>query len=151
MHKEEFLTQLREALHGNVSQKLLNENLTYYENYILQEVRKGKTEGEVLSELGNPRILAQTIIDTQNLKSTRETHNEFRGEGRPEHEEDMTRHSAWSTEKRAKWFLIATIAAIILVVIGILSMIAGIISFLAPILVPLLIIMIIVRVVGRQR
>ena len=59
MSREEFLTELRKALQGRVSQQTVNDNLRYYEEYILTESHKGKTEAEVIAELGNPRLLAK--------------------------------------------------------------------------------------------
>ncbi len=64
MTRAEFLEELRLALQGNVNQVQVNENLRYYENYIIEESRKGKTEEAVIAELGNPRLIARTIIDT---------------------------------------------------------------------------------------
>ena len=66
MSREEFLTELRKALQGRVSQQTVNDNLRYYEEYILTESHKGKTEAEVIAELGNPRLLAKSIIDAEN-------------------------------------------------------------------------------------
>ena len=60
MSREEFLTELRKALQGRVSQQTVNDNLRYYEEYILTESHKGKTEAEVIAELGNPRLLAKS-------------------------------------------------------------------------------------------
>lgn len=64
MTREEFLTELRLALQGNIPQAKVNENLRYYENYIIEESRKGRTEEQVICDLGNPRLIAKTIIDT---------------------------------------------------------------------------------------
>ena len=38
--------------------------LEYYSSYIDDEVRKGKTEEEVLEALGDPRLIAKTIVQT---------------------------------------------------------------------------------------
>ena len=38
MSREEFLTELRKALQGRVSQQTVNDNLRYYEEYILTAV-----------------------------------------------------------------------------------------------------------------
>lgn len=74
MTRAEFLEELRLALQGNVSQVQVNENLRYYENYIIEESRKGKTEEQVIAELGNPRLIARTIIDTS--EQTSDTYEE---------------------------------------------------------------------------
>ena len=64
MTRAEFLEELRLALQGNITQAKVNENLRYYENYIIEESRKGKTEEQIIAQLGNPRLIARTIIDT---------------------------------------------------------------------------------------
>ncbi|RHV57957.1 DUF1700 domain-containing protein [Roseburia sp. OM04-10AA] len=82
MSREEFLTELRKALQGRVSQQAVNDNLRYYEEYILTESHKGKTEAEVIAELGNPRLLAKSIIDAENAtaeKTTAEHKREWMG------------------------------------------------------------------------
>lgn len=64
MRKTEFLQELKEALQGEVSPAVIQENLNYYDNYISQEIGKGRTEDEIMEELGGPRIIAKTIIDS---------------------------------------------------------------------------------------
>ena len=63
MNRTEFLEQLEEALQGEVSPAKLDENLRYYDTYIQTQVRLGRTEEEVLQQLGDPRLIARTIID----------------------------------------------------------------------------------------
>ena len=63
MEKEEFLRTLGGALSGEVPQHIIQENLRYYDNYISDEMRKGRTEADIIEELGGPRIIAKTIID----------------------------------------------------------------------------------------
>lgn len=43
MTREEFLQGLKEALDGNMDASAIQENLNYYNEYINEEVRKGKT------------------------------------------------------------------------------------------------------------
>lgn len=64
MTRTEFLEQLRQALQGNMNQTLVNEHLQYYEKYIIEESRKGRSEQEVVDFLGNPRLIARTLIET---------------------------------------------------------------------------------------
>ena len=66
MTKETFLSQLGSALSGNMDSGKVNENLRYYSEYISGEVQGGKTEEEVLQMLGDPWILARTLIDADN-------------------------------------------------------------------------------------
>lgn len=64
MSKEEFLLGLEQALSGNVQPSVIQENLRYYNDYISSQVQTGHTQAEVLEELGDPRLIARTIIDT---------------------------------------------------------------------------------------
>lgn len=64
MTRQEFLQELRIALQGEVNQAAINEHIRYYEGYIVEESRKGKSEEEVIAQLGNPRLIAKTLIDT---------------------------------------------------------------------------------------
>ena len=62
MTRIEFLQQLRQALENDLSGSVVQENVDYYNQYISDEVRKGKSEEEVLRMLGDPWILARTVI-----------------------------------------------------------------------------------------
>ena len=64
MNKQEFVDRLRMALNGRVSPGLVMDNVNYYQDYINTEIRKGRTEEEVLESLGDPRLIARTIIQT---------------------------------------------------------------------------------------
>ena len=63
MTKTEFLEALRRALNGNMAAASVEDNLKFYENYFYSEEAKGRSEAALLSELGDPRILARTLID----------------------------------------------------------------------------------------
>lgn len=65
MTKQEFLDRLRRSLHGKITPGQIVENLQFYEDYINTEIRKGASEQEVLTRLGDPRLLARTIVETQ--------------------------------------------------------------------------------------
>ena len=43
MTRAEFLEQLRSALQGNVQEHVVQENVAYYNQYISEELQKGKT------------------------------------------------------------------------------------------------------------
>ena len=44
--------------------RVVEENVRYYDGYISDEVRKGRSEEEVIEEIGDPRLIARTIEDT---------------------------------------------------------------------------------------
>ena len=61
MNKEEFLQGLRRALSSTGSESLIQENLSFYRSYIDGEMVKNRSEEEVLAELGDPRLIANSI------------------------------------------------------------------------------------------
>lgn len=67
MDKSRFLKELREVLSNEVSAQSVRENIDYYSQYIDEEIRKGRTEKEVMDELGDPWVIAKTIIDTSEM------------------------------------------------------------------------------------
>ncbi|MCR4590969.1 MAG: DUF1700 domain-containing protein [Lachnospiraceae bacterium] len=71
MTAEIFLNELREALNGSISPSSVNDNIRYYEEYIETEKRKGRSEEEIMEELGEPRLIARTIIDTADVNDKR--------------------------------------------------------------------------------
>ncbi len=64
MNKQEFINKLRAALNGRISPEQVNENVNYYEEYINTQIRMGNPEEQVLATLGDPRLIARTIIET---------------------------------------------------------------------------------------
>lgn len=54
---------LKRELEGRVPYSVIQENLRYYDSYIMEEAAKGQTEDEVIESLGGPRIIARTIVD----------------------------------------------------------------------------------------
>lgn len=69
MNCEEFLMQFREALDGKVSEQLIQDNVNYYRSYINGQVASGKNIADVLSMLGDPRLLAKTIEESSKFAS----------------------------------------------------------------------------------
>lgn len=62
MTRREFLDTLGRALRRELSEQEVLDNLRYYEDYIDREVRSGRSEAQVLAELGDPRLIARTIL-----------------------------------------------------------------------------------------
>ena len=63
MSRTEFLQGLKSELEGRVPYSVIQENLRYYDSYIMEEAARGQTEDEVIESLGGPRIIARTIVD----------------------------------------------------------------------------------------
>ena len=68
MTEKEFLDTLYEQLSDQIPDSKASAHTQYYQDYIRNEIRNGKNEQEVLQSLGDPRLIAKTLIDTvQNL------------------------------------------------------------------------------------
>lgn len=65
MEKQEFLDRLRLSINGKVAPEVLNETMEYYEEYINNQVRLGTDQSQVMESLGDPRLIARTIIETK--------------------------------------------------------------------------------------
>ncbi len=66
MSKTEFIAELRAALAGELPENEIENNINYYESYI-REQALSNSEEQVLELLGDPRLIAKTIIETYQL------------------------------------------------------------------------------------
>ena len=69
MDKNEFLDILRSQLSGQMPEGQINTHIQYYRNYIEEEQRKERSEDDILNELGDPRLIARTLLDTDSTAS----------------------------------------------------------------------------------
>ena len=65
MNKKEFLEVLRQSLVGEVSPIVLEQNIKFYNEYISSH--SDKSEEEIIDEIGDPRLIARTIIETEKI------------------------------------------------------------------------------------
>lgn len=63
MTKQEYLAALREALSEELSGAQVSDQINYYRQYIEEQIASGRSEADVLEELGDARIIAHNIID----------------------------------------------------------------------------------------
>lgn len=68
MSKGEFFNELSECLEGQVSVAEYNDSLSYYRDYFREQEAQGRTEQEILDELGSARLIAHSIIDARGLE-----------------------------------------------------------------------------------
>lgn len=71
MSREEFLEILNIQLQGEIPSNEISQHLAYYHNFIEQKIRQGQSEANVLEELGDPRLIAKTLIDTEDVPNVR--------------------------------------------------------------------------------
>ena len=77
MSKEDFFNELSESLEGEVSRKEYNESLSYYRDYFREQEALGRTEQDILDELGSGRLIAHSIIDAHGLDSPASHRKEY--------------------------------------------------------------------------
>lgn len=65
MSKTEFLDILYNQLSGQMPEGNVAAHVQYYRNYIEDEQQKGRTETDILNDLGDPRLIARTLLDTE--------------------------------------------------------------------------------------
>ena len=127
MNKQEFIDRLRAALNGKIPASQVDENIDYYNDYINMEIRKGRSEEDVMSSLGDPRLIARTIIQTNGTAS-----GAYQDSGY-----DSNIQKNYGNSSRKKFSIPAWLIAIIaiLIVFFIISIIFSVLSFLAPVII----------------
>lgn len=156
MTRVAFLEELRLALQGSISQAQVNENLKYYENYIMEQSHMGKSEEQVMEELGSPRLIARTILDTsehigESYEESfyEETQEETIKKGfHVEFSEAGGWDIRWGKFKINSWY--GTLFIVMLIVL-VFVIIAKVFVFLLPVLIPLLIAWLIVMLILSSR
>ena len=138
MKKQEFISELKEALEHNMSEQKIKEHVEYYEDYIRNEVKNGRSEEDVLSELGDPWAIAKTIrlsdgMDKQETVYTSEEVSE---------EEPKQRGFNW------KAILIVVILCIL--VFSLLSAVMGLLGLAIRYAFPILIVVIVMQILKRK-
>lgn len=68
MSKADFIDGLGKSLSGKVDEREYRSQIEYYSSYISKEVAMGRSEEEVVGELGDPRLIAKTIVQTYSMK-----------------------------------------------------------------------------------
>ncbi len=66
MSKNEFLSILRGQLTGQIPTSEVESQISYYEAYISGQIGNGVSEESAVEELGDPRLIAKTLIDSTN-------------------------------------------------------------------------------------
>lgn len=124
MSKEEFLETLRRSLARELSETDVADHINYYWNYIEQQIAQGHTEAEVLAQLGDPRLIAKTILQVdQQKEEAADGQEEYYRESYTE-QDDGTQESYGRydvhTHKMtvSDWIKVALVVIVIFMVLG---------------------------------
>lgn len=151
MTKIEFLEKLRTALANDLTGAVIQENVDYYAGYIRSETEAGRNEEEVIEELGDPWVIAQTIIDTSVPAGANAP---YEAEGQA-YGQAYGQETTGASGKRPAGAGFLKGLLVLLGVIGVLfiiiTVVGGIVSLVAPVLIPVLVVIFIVRTVRGGR
>ncbi|MCI8950784.1 MAG: DUF1700 domain-containing protein [Lachnospiraceae bacterium] len=159
MDKKEFLEKLALALAGQVSRPVIEENIRYYDDYITERLKKGIALSDVLEELGDPRLIAKSIIDANGggdemagvYEDSDNGQQAFGSRAAGDDGFENRQGGFRSFRFNGLWALLLLLAVIfcILMVVG--TVIGGIFLLLRPILVPVLIFFLIYSLIKGNR
>lgn len=152
MRKEEFLEKLRARLSQTMSAQEVTEQIRYYDNYIQEQMRTGKTEEEVLEQLGDPLLIAKTLMDVQETRQEEPgyfAHQRIYDE-QEQQEENAAQQQMHHLEIRTKGGCLVA-AFLVILVLGLLAWAAGtIVIRLLPVLIPVMIILLVVTYIRQK-
>jgi len=167
MNKYEFLTQLEEQLLGFVSNQEVRESVFYYQSYIEEEIRSGRTEEEVLEDLGSANSIAKAIIEARGHAT--DTDRIYDETGRAEDREYDSysnddpnpyaggyegRNGAGSNVKVFRtdgWKGTAVLIGILLILVLLLVFAFRILAMLLPFIIPFALILFLIKMVTGRR
>ena len=117
MKKKEFLDLLRQSLEGEVDRRIIEQSINFYNEYISSH--PDKNEEEVINEIGDPRLIAKTIIDTEKISSMEtDSQNDYSSyESRGNYDDFTGNHDSnrpYNKVYHLKWYHIAIIVFLVL-------------------------------------
>ncbi len=150
MTKREFLDKMREALSNDLAEPAVRENIEYYDVYMTDEIERGRSEEELVEEMGDPWMIARTIIDISEPEDMKLNYV-YEEEGQSYNGRQDSYAGQTGFFVRGGWKLVVALLGFIGVLLALVAVVGGIISLVAPILVPVLIIMFVIRLFGRRK
>lgn len=151
MDKREFIEKLQRTLAGGLSSDKVAENIRYYQEYIESEMQKGNTESEVLSRLGDPRLLAKSIIEANKRAGASFGSNREFDEELVEDEtgEKVFKKKFGTGVMLPGWLIMIIMTVIVVVIIG---LVTSLLYAFAPVIIVGLMALLIVKVFqGRKK
>lgn len=171
MTKTEYIEELRSGLYGEVPARVVQESVDYYYRYINESIADGKTEEQVLEELGPVRLIVKSIIDANAGAGRREEMEyEYQQEqGNKEKQKEKKEKPRFHTDINDKgqldlkfgkfsfnsWYgklLLALLALLVLVIVIALVVVIIIVAwYLLPIIAIIALIVILLRIFLKRK
>lgn len=131
MNKNEFIEGLRKSLSAVNDYTFVNDTIMYYENYIDTQIRMGRTERDVMEELGDPRLIAKSIKATHTTEERQEySQDVYRGYHDEYRDASKTRFSFNGREFSLPSWLVKIVTVLVLAVV--LSLLLTVLRWLSP-------------------
>ena len=146
MNRQEFVEKLRISLNGTLTPEQVAENIRYYDDYINTQMQSGRNEEEVLDGLGDPRLIAKSIISASKEADSRTAGSWEDANQRNHRPEDPNRAGHSDLEKTSGglpgWAIGLILVLVTFLVIG---LVFSIISALAPLILVILVVVFFVK------
>ncbi len=115
MTRNEFLDILESSQRGELPPAEVEVNLRYYREYIAGEVAKGRSEQQVLEDLGDPRLIARSILNAAGSAGNRNWEEAGRESRRPEQRARGGRRNGRNSQGGSwKWILLLLVAMLLI-------------------------------------
>ncbi len=137
MNRREFINGLRQALELKMTKNEIDAQVEYYAEYIKSEVKAGRSESEVVEELGDPWAIAKNLgyeSDTISEETTTPETESFSGQAN---------NKVYTTN--SKWVVWGILFVIIAILFTVLSLAMSMVSFFAPVILPVFLVMFVMR------
>ena len=150
MNKNEFLHALCEKLKEGLTTSQMEEHIHYYNDYINQEISGGKSEVEVIESLGDPILLARTILEAPGTESHEGVYQEEPSENIYK-DDGKQQGIPFQINQISGWGCIAIAVAAMMVIGLVLWLFGVVVRVFMPVIVPILIILFVVAIFKQRR
>lgn len=147
MSKGEFLEGLRERLSGEIPEYKVQEHLRYYDNYLSEQIRSGKTEEEATAMLGSPYLIAKTILDMEEP----EEETVEQDQSSYAQEERRTQNYSKKEKKAGKWQFRIFILVLVIIAVALIFALGSLMALLIRFLFPLMLIGIVIYLFKKSK
>ncbi|SET61279.1 HAAS signaling domain-containing protein [[Clostridium] polysaccharolyticum] len=149
MKRKEFIDTLRTLLQEELPDSKIEENISYYDNYIREQGNEEKQEEEI-ERIGPPHLIAQTIIESYKMSGERRfqsySNQDSFGDEQPEKEENSYRKSRGTIMERVKKVCIGAV-----VIIFLLALLRFAFVLFVRIGLPLIVAYLVIRLIRKNR
>lgn len=141
MDRDTFLIKLRQTLAGNLPAVEIEEHVEYYRDYMNAQIRMGMSEEAVLESLGDPRLIAKSILNASTVTVEEGEYREAKYSGQDTEYQPESRRMQF-VKKTPNWLKSVAVVAGLLLVFGI---VFRVVAFLLPVVLPIVAVMFLVK------